>query len=234
PGWERRRTRQFDRGRRPRKEEDQAAVTERQWRKAVEFAARAADSTPGSARQERDLSELREVAARVLDAAAVPGWWGRQAGPADARTLLAALQVALRCGHLEVDVDVRRLAVAAGLGKSTTARALMRLCEAGRLVLVQASEGTQSARYRLVSPPEWPGQIPHGVAGTQGIPPLAGSLAESILPSVEELLERVTHRLQVAAHDVWAEHSPTHPHGLGRHLEATYWTLIQQITHLND
>src|SRR5699024_5223279 len=224
------RTRRFDYGRRPRQDADRDAVIERQWTKAVEFASGA---SPVWDRTERDLTGLRTLAAQILDAVGIEQWWSRQAGQADARTLLAVLHVALRSGQQEVDVDIRRLALAAGLGKSTSARALTRLCMDGRLVQAAAAEGTHAARYRLACPTEWPGHNTHNRGGTQGIPPRADPSQETSLPTREDLLHRVAQRLENASHDVWAEHSPTHPRGLGRHVEATYAALTEQSTHLD-
>ena len=230
PGLEHLRTRRFDRGRRHRKDADRDAVLTRQWTKAVEFAAGA---SPAWDRTERDLTGLRTLAEQILDAVAEHQWWSSQAGQADARTLLAVLHVALRSGQEEVDVDVRRVALAAGLGKSTAARALTRLCSDGRLAQTAAAEGTHAARYRLACPTEWPGHNTHNQGGTQGIPPRADPSQETSLPTREDLLHRVAQRLENASHDVWAEHSPTHPRGLGRHVEATYAALTEQSTHLD-
>ena len=233
PGLEHLRSRRFGTGRRRRPETEQAALLTRQWTKAVAFAARLA---PGVERAERDLLALRGIGAAVLEVVAErPELWTVEAGPADQRTLLGVLGVALTaCAEDgEVDIDIRRLALATGLGKSTVARALHRLRRDGRLVQVAGAEGTQAARWRLVHPDQWTDVSPGRAGGTQGEPaPPLDPHPEGYLATREDLLHRIHVHLEVVSHEVFAEHSPTHPRGLGRHVARTYAALVEKVPHL--
>lgn len=233
PGLEHLRTRRFGTGRRRRPENERAALLTRQWTKAVEFASRL---TPGVERTERDLFALRGIGAAILEAVAEHAeLWTAEAGPADQRTLLGVLGVALAaCAEDgEVDIDIRRLALATGLGKSTVARALQRLRRDGRLVQVAEAEGTQATRWRLVHPDQWEDVIPGEVGGTQGEPaPLLNTPPSTHLDTRDDLLHRVQAYLEVVSHEVFAEYSPTHPRGLGRHVARTYAVLVEQGFHL--
>lgn len=229
PGLEHLRTRRFGTGRRPRPPEEQQARLEHQWKRAVEFAAGLA---PSGDRAERDLSGLRAVAAQALEAEADPSWWTHQAGQSDRRVLLAVHLVALTACVTEVDVDVRRVAQLAGVGKSTAHRALVRLCQDARLTQVAPAEGQRSARYRLLPRDQW--ISPTHPGGTQvEHAPATDTPQQTPLPTREDLLTRLRERLEIAQHDVWAEHSPTHPRGLGRHVELTYAALADQSAHLD-
>src|SRR5699024_11223018 len=129
--------------------------------------------TPGWVCTKMYLCALRGNVASILEAVAEHAeLWTAEAGPADQRTLLGVLGVALAaCAEDgEVDIDIRRLALATGLGKSTVARALQRLRRDGRLVQVAEAEGTQATRWRLVHPDQWQDVIPGAVGGTQGQP----------------------------------------------------------------
>lgn len=225
PGLEHLRTARSGTGRRLRRPEESEAVLERQWQRAVESAAAFA---PASDRAERDATVPRALAAQALEAVADPVWWTAQAGQADRRALLAVHLVALTACVVEVDVDVRRVAEEAGIGRSTAHRALERLCRDGRLTRISAGEGQHSARYRLLPRDQWI------QGGTQGEPTPGGEHPQgSFLPSREDLLTRLRDRLEQAQHDVWAEWSPTHPRGLGRHVELTYTALTEWNTHLD-
>lgn len=234
PGLEHLRTRRFGHGR-PRVRRtagDRAARLERKWRKAVAYASRLA---PETARAERDLVALREIGAAVLEAVAHPDQWTEEAGPADQRTLVGILHVALtaRAQEAEVDIDIRRLALSTGLGKSTVARALHRLSLDGRVVRVAEAEGTHAARWRLVHPARWPAVVPGETGGTQGNPaPALQPTSGGHLQSVEDLTHRTQAYLEAVAHEVFAEYSPTHPRGLGRHVARTYAALVEEGPHL--
>ncbi|MFE9247147.1 hypothetical protein [Nocardiopsis sp. NPDC006938] len=233
PGLEHLRTRSFGSRRVRRTESDFTARLTRKWRKAVEFAARLA---PGVERAERDLLALRGIGAAVLEAVGEhPELWTEEAGPADRSTLVGVLHTALKASAQdgEVDVDIRRLALATGLGKSTVARALQRLRRDGRLVQTAEAEGTLAARWRLVHPDHWAGVAAGETGGTQGNPAPPVHPAPGVhLESVEDLLHRTTSYLEAVAHEVFAEHSPTHPRGLGRHVARTYAALVETAPHL--
>ncbi|MFE6449648.1 hypothetical protein [Nocardiopsis dassonvillei] len=230
PGLEHLRTRRFRTGRLPRREDDRRARLARKWRHAVHFAARLAPVAARLEAVERDLVGLRGIGAAVLEAVADPDLWTEQAGAADRMTLLAVLYVALKaCAEDgEVDVDVRRLALATGFGKSTAAKALQRLRWDGRLVEAQESQGTKARRWRLVHPDQWPGVCADGGGRTQvNHAPVTGTPQQAPLPTRRELLERLQARLELSVHEVWTGHSPTHAPGLGHLVKHTYATLLE-------
>ena len=235
PGLEHLRTRRFRTGRLLRREDDRRALLARKWRHAVHFAARLAPVAARAEAVERDVVGLRGIGAAVLEAVADADLWTEQAGAADRLTLLAVLYVALKaCAQDgEVDVDVRRLALATGFGKSTTAKALQRLRWDGRLVEAQEPQGTKARRWRLVHPDQWPGVCADGGGRTQvNHAPGPSTPPEALLPTRQELLERLQARLELSAHEVWTGHSPTHAPGLGHHVEHTYAALLEHGTHL--
>ncbi|WP_017559859.1 bifunctional DNA primase/polymerase [Nocardiopsis baichengensis] len=244
PGLEHLRTRRAGGGRRRRSGPDAARVLERQWRKAVGYAAQlpSRESVAAVGAGDPELAALAEaVLERVLDGS----WWSRQAGPADRRVLQCVLRQVLRSGHREVALDVRRAALETGLGRSTVARALYRLASDGRLELLSRGEGREASTWRLADPAEWPDtrtdQHEHQ-GGTQGTPPPTGtprnpsgdpgdSAPEAAEPravrSRSDLLAEVTARLDRAAHDVWARTPAGGPQGLGRHAQTTHEALVQ-------
>ncbi|MFE1471703.1 hypothetical protein [Nocardiopsis dassonvillei] len=235
PGLEHLRTRRFGTGRLPRREDDRQARLARKWRHALTFAARLAPTVQRVEALERDLVGLRGIGAAVLEAVADPDLWTKEAGPADQMTLLGVLHVALvACAQDgEVDVDVRRLALDTGFGKSTVARALHRLRRDGRLVQAGEAEGTRAARWRLVHPTRWSGVRPGQRDGTQvNHAPAPRTHPEVAPPTRQELLERVQGRLELSAHEVWTGHSLTHAPGLGHHIEQTYAALMKYEPHL--
>lgn len=235
PGLEHLRTRRFGRGRVPRREDDRRARLVRKWGHALDFAAQLAPVAARVESVERDLIGLRETGVAVLEAVADSGRWTEQAGPADQMTLLGVLGVALAaCAQDgEVDVDVRRLALATGFGKSTVARALTRLRRDGRLVRAAEAEGTRAARWRLVHPAQWGDVTPGEMGGTQvHHAPATGPPQQTSPPTRGELLERIQARLELSAHEVWSGHSPTHTPGLGHHVEQTYAALVEHQAHL--
>ncbi|MFY7069048.1 hypothetical protein ACOQFV_24590 [Nocardiopsis changdeensis] len=237
PGLEHLRTRRFGTGRVPRNEDDRRARLVRKWRHALDFAARLAPVAARVESVERDLLGLRATGAAVLEAVADPGRWTEEAGPADQMTLLGVLHVALKaCApDGEVDVDVRRLALATGFGKSTVARALHRLRRDGRLIQAAQAEGTRSARWRLVHPTRWKDNSPGETGGTQvNHAPATDTSQQTPPPSRGELLEHIQARLELSAHEVWSGHSPTHAPGLGHHVEQTYAALVEHQAHLYD
>lgn len=216
-------------GRRPRRPEERAALLDRQWERAVRSAAATAPSTD---RTERDSALPRALAAQALAAVADPVWWSGQAGQCDRRALLAVHLIALTACVVEVDVDVRRLAQTAGISKSTAAQALKRLCWDQRLERTAEGQGQHSHRYRLLPIDQW--VFPNEGGRTQGEPTPGGNTPqEGFLPSREDLTARLRDRLEQAQHDVWAEYSPTHPRGLGRHVELTYTVLAELSAHLD-
>jgi hypothetical protein len=90
----------------------------RQWRLAVERAARLPRSSSA------DVDPFPEVTAAVDDLmhridAAGPERWACQSGPADLNVLRAIGLVMLMCGQMDVAVDCRRLALLAGVSRQT-------------------------------------------------------------------------------------------------------------------
>ena len=228
PGLEHLCTLRIGRGRRLRLRADREALLVRQWHRAVE---RAASWAPSHRRVERDLSGLRAVAAQMLAAESCGAWWSGQAGQADRRVLVAVALVALTAGQEEVDVDIRRLAQMAGVGRSTAHRALERLCADGRLAVAEQARGQLATRYRLIPVDQWKHPVPGW--DTREPAPTGALRSEGVLPTREDLLARARARLEITQHDVWAEGFRGQHRGLGRHVEATYAALTE-VAHLDS
>lgn len=111
------------------------------------------EADPSGTRLARDVDPaVRERTARMR--AAVSRWSpsrGRRSRPA---TLQAVAAAVVELAHEQATTDdvvaaVRNVAEAAGVGRSTAARALVELVDEGVLVRTTAAEGTAAARYRL-------------------------------------------------------------------------------------
>ncbi len=163
PGLESLRTHRADhdaaghRPRRPRTPDERRARTQREWRRAVALAA-----TTAPLRGDDDTFETRctqvvdAVAALQRRADAAPGRWTRQGGPADRRVLDQLSRLALTAVDLDVEADIRRLAMATALGRETVRVALHRLTRDGCWITTGApAQGVRAAHWQL--PPTPPG-----------------------------------------------------------------------------
>lgn len=253
-------------GSRLREAAERARLLERQWERAVAYAATlrrkttdqnadtTADQTAGHEHQDDaeagDTVEdawVRRVAAvvdlvdgveRAIEAETAAGRWSRQSGPSDRKTVEYVLELALDAVSEEIEIDCRRLALATGMGKSTAARALHRMCLDEWLCLVTQGEGQRAHRYRVLprtledaadQPSVRSSQAGasavteenSGGGGTQGNPPPVADLRPA-LALREQRRAALRRRRQVLAHDLFTHPSPARDQaGLGRHVAAT-------------
>lgn len=133
----------------------------RAWDKATQRVA-ASPAVPDLFTVRRTLADAAALADRLP--------WKGQAGNGDRATLAGVLRIAeegtprkpRRLPSLVLALSARDVAEAAGVGKSTAARALARLTERGWLVLVEAAKEGNAARYRL--------RLPVALDGTPSLP----------------------------------------------------------------
>lgn len=208
PGMEYVRTRRHGNGRRPRHRGEQRRVLTHHWQRAVRWVAdhpttaTGGDTTfPERAGQIADL--VRHVQRR---ADAQPGRWQQGRGPSTRRVLDALCVLVLQAVRHDVQADVRRLGLLAGVGRETARLALHALAEDGWITATDAAEGRRATRWALLRqqgtapstgevPTEW-SQVLTRPAGTgQG-------LRAATLAALED-------RLSTSVHDVFT------PRGLG-------------------
>ncbi|MFI6541431.1 hypothetical protein ACIBHY_53890 [Nonomuraea sp. NPDC050547] len=243
-------------GPRERSRAEQVEVLARQWDRTVAYASTlrreqpAGDDVHAEEEWVRRVAAVVEVVASVeqaIEAETASGRWARQSGPSDRKALEYVMEVALVAVSALVEVDCRRLALETGMGKSTAARALMRLCLDGWLKLEQAGEGQRAHGYRLLpqvvdeqpAQPAAHGRVPHrpavlgdaaghpvtqeisGGDGTQATPRPALDLRPALTERARRI-QALQHRRSICAHDAFAHPNQALGHaGLGRHAAAT-------------
>lgn len=139
-------------GRVPRGRAQMHARLESQWAKATAAAALRAPLPPREDNRDlRDLAELVAGARAVLESFRIsPGRWGATLGRASERSTLAALTyLTLLTGKRVVAAAGRDLGPMGAVGKTTAARALRALQEAGAVELVRAHSGMNASEWRL-------------------------------------------------------------------------------------
>ncbi|NUW47017.1 hypothetical protein [Nonomuraea rhodomycinica] len=236
---------------------EQAALLARQWDRAVEYAAavrRPGATGAGDERQAEDeqawaarLAEVVAVVGTVREAiAAEPRRWTTQAGPSDRRALEYVSELALDAVSTEIEIDCRRLAEATGMGKSTAARSLDRLCLDEWLHLVEAGRGQRASRYRLLrqvledaapSSSASQHQSPsreeaRGGGGTQGNPPPSADLRPTLTLRDQHRTD-LRRRREIVSHDLFTHPGPDQP-GLGRHVASTLAVLSGGVYKVKD
>lgn len=211
PGLEHLRSRRSTRGgqRTPRSRFDAAQTLTRQWRYAVRYAVANPRSTGDDDTFDTRAGTLTDtVRALQQRADAAPGRWQHGGGPADRRVLDTLHTLALLAVTATVEADIRRLALAAGIGRETARTALARLTADGWISQARPASGVHGAVWTI---------DPHNVlhrdtelARSQAATRPAGAgAADRTL-----LLEYFQDRLTAAAHDVFSQnHALPHRRG---------------------
>ena len=136
-------------GRTPRSRHGFERTLERKWRYALEFVALSPDLTGDDDDfEERAITVTDQVIDCQHAADAMPGRW-QKAGYKDRLVLDALCAAMLAAARHEVEMDVRRLALTTGFGRTQMARALHALREDGWLIRTAAADGANGARYAL-------------------------------------------------------------------------------------
>jgi hypothetical protein len=140
----------------------QVALLERQWARAVTTvasspAATGEDDEEFAARLQDVLEDVTQVQSR---ADACPGRWARPGGPADRRVLDHVCLMALAGVSTEVDLDIRSVALATGIGRETARTALRRLTIDSWLSQISPSVGPLAATWGLNRGPSGQGNGP--------------------------------------------------------------------------
>lgn len=182
----------------PREPGDVAATLARQWGKAVSHVTttprQIGEDPTFDARADAIAAHVRDIQARA-DAAA--GRWSGGRGPADRRVLDVLSILALQALTLDLEADIRRLGLLAGIGRETARVALHRLAADGWVTRVREAEGARAACWRLHSHGDIHSKEPKG--RSQADPRPAGAGAAERL----SLLEILTQRIRACAHDVF-------------------------------
>lgn len=210
PALEHARTRRHASTRVPRTEAGQRHVIDGAWRMAVYYAA----ANPSNGQGDDPTFPQREnhvVAAltRVQERAdALPGMWGADRGStthraargsAAHRAILDALCLYMaQAVSLEIEADIRRLALETGWGRQTAHNALRALQDAGWIRRTAQAEGEHGARYTLS---EKFSTDPHEPDWSQGRMP----------PARTALIRELTLRTTALNQDIYAA-----PGSLGR------------------
>ena len=216
PGLEHVRTRRDGSRRTPRPStgpDSGAAVLRRQWHKAVRYIAATARATGDDptfdARAGALATHVRNVQAR---ADAVPGRWATGGGPTDRRVLDVLHLLALQAVSAELEVDIRRLALLAGIGRETARTALLRLATDGWLRQTRPADGPHAAHW-TIDPQSAIHRSPAG-SRSQADPRPEGAGAADRTTLTTELGART----RAAAHDVFTPGRG----GLGHHAGNLY------------
>lgn len=189
---------------------------ERQWEKAVEYAARLPRSQESLEWSER-IGDVISMVLRVQEAAdACPERWATEAGPADRAALDLLCLLALRAGRADLALDVRRAALATGHGRSTMHRALLRLALDGWIGRGTADTGAAGTHELLdVTDAVHPHFTSSAGGGTQGTPPPTGVTRETLISHLQA-------HISAGQADVFAHGRLG---GLGHHTARTYQQL---------
>lgn len=216
-------------------------ILARQWDKAVRLVAsstRTAGADPTFEPRAAELSCL--VEALQQRAAASSGRWATGGGPVDRRVLDQLCILSLQAMNVEVEADIRRLALSCGIGRESARVALLRLEEDGWIRRIAAAEGKRAARWSIDprsilhrSPPEARSQAdprPEGAGSVSRSRLLTALLRRSAFRAHDAFTSRAG--LGISVGNVYAElHEDAHvglepelhtliTHGLVRHTPA--------------
>ncbi|WP_143426835.1 hypothetical protein [Georgenia soli] len=215
PGLEHVRTRRDRSSRTPRPAsgpDSGAAVLRRQWHKAVRYVAATARNTGDDptfdARAGAIAAHVHEVQARADTS---PGRWATRSGPTDRRVLDVLCMLAVQALTAEVEADIRRLALLAGIGRETARTALLRLAEEGWINQTRPADGPHAAHWTVDPRNEIHRNVGTSRSQADPRPEGAGAAHRSTL------LAELAARTQASAHDAF-----TPAGGLGHHAGNIY------------
>jgi hypothetical protein len=198
PGLEHVRTKRGTHSRTPRRPREQAETLARQWRYAVQFVAEhprrtGLDNTFDA--RAGDLADIVRVRQEHADAA--PGRWSQGGGPSDRRVLDTLHLWALTAVNTTVEADVRRIALACGIGRETARAALHRLTADDWIHQAEAAAGVHGASWQIDPQRVLHRDLKQGrsQAATR---PVGAGVAERTA-----LAQRLQQRLELASHDVF-------------------------------
>jgi hypothetical protein len=227
PGLEHARTERANGRRRERPPAEQTNVLTRQWNRAAKTVAsgpRAAADTAATdpTFEDRCALVVAAIAAVQRRADVSPGRWARGGGPADRRVLDVACHLMLTAVATDIELDTRRLALLAGIGRGTAHLALRRLTADGWLTPSTPAAGVNGARWavptattdaeRTTAEPSTHRVDPGRTQGTPSPPP-APARARSAWCS------HLAHRISAVLHDALTAA------GLGHHTARVYQAL---------
>lgn len=172
-----------------------------QWNRAV--AQVAATPVPASSTHDVDFDRRARAIAQaglsVLDAmVASPGRWRIGGGPADERVLRALVLWSAQAIVLEVEADIRRLAITCGISRETARQALWRLEGEGWIRQVKEAEGPHGAVWSIEPRTVLHREAHDDLPQAHSAPPGTGAAMR------EGLVSELERWLQVASHDAFA------------------------------
>ena len=221
PGMEHVRTERVSTGsattRVPHTPQQSAALLARQWAKAATHVAttprQIGEDPTFDARADAIATHVRDLQSRADSAT---GRWAHGPGPTDRRVLDVLSTLALQALTTDLEADIRRLGLLAGIGRETARTALHRLATDGWITKIRDAEGSRAATWKL-----HPTMVIHSSAHqgrSQADPRPAGAGAAERLT----LLAYLTTRLRDCTHDLF-----TPGPGLG-HLAGNLYARTEQ------
>lgn len=205
PGLEHVRTARMPNGRR-RPRRDGGSHLAHQWNRAVAQVA----ATPVTPRPVTELDgepddfdqRARSCSQQCLDVleamAATHGRWRHGGGAADERVLRALVLLVAQAVQMEVEADIRRLAIACGISRETARQSLWRLESSGWIRQVREAEGPHGAVWAINPRSTVHRDRDERLPQAHSAPPGTGRLMrEGVIAELEVWL-------QVASHDAFA------------------------------
>lgn len=245
PGLEHSRTRPLttrSRIRLPRPKAEQHRILATEWARAVEAAAAHVtyltqpDTTADlTARAHHVTQTVDTVLERV---ATTPGRWIRRSGASDLRVLKVLSLITLDALALDIEADVRTIALRAGIGRQTVSNALARLTDDGWIQRTTPASGPHGARWRLLPsatpPTNHSGEKSHPCDSTETKSPTWTQRLHRGVPHSPNpwLLRSANQRrlrtwLTSATHDLFTNASTKEGQGLGPHLGNVYALVLE-------
>lgn len=198
-----------------------AAVLARQWTRAVRAMANAPSGRAGDDPTFDDRAELVAAVVRRVQARADAGpsrWHGRL-GLAHRKVLDTVCLFALQAVRVDVEADVRRLALHAGIDRETARRSLIALARDGWIERTRPASGPRAATW-TTDPTRAIERAARAVLSQADPRPDGAGAAQRRV-----LLDEITDRLATAGHDAFAPRG-----GLGPQAGALYARLHRPRT----